>query len=278
MLVTELRDLSRRLSEVAGQAAQTVGDQLRTAFRQAMEVDYKRDNHDLVTRYDRLAEDRIREAILEQVPDSVVVGEERGAEGSGDVRWYVDPIDGTANFVSGFAFFCTSIGAVVDDRVVAGAVFDPIANNLFAADLTGAYCNGEKIISTGTADESHAVLITSYPTARDLDRDGPVSLERLGELIDTYSSLRRPGSAALTLSHVAAGWVDAAFGTTVNPWDVSAGILLVEQAGGLYRPLGADQATPAWAAPAYVASTGSLEPKVLDRIVTAFEQGLPPQG
>jgi hypothetical protein len=102
-----------------------------------MEVDYKRDNHDLVTRYDRLAEDRIREAILERVPDSVIVGEERGTEGSGDIRWYVDPIDGTANFVSGFAYFCTSIGAVVDDQLVAGAVLDPIANNLFTADLTG---------------------------------------------------------------------------------------------------------------------------------------------
>ncbi|WP_166355638.1 inositol monophosphatase family protein [Phytoactinopolyspora limicola] len=264
--MSELRDLSQHLSDVAGQAAQAVAGQLRTAFRQEMEVDYKRDNHDLVTKYDRLAEDRIREVLLASVPDSVVVGEERGAEGDGDIRWYVDPIDGTANFVSGFAFFCTSIGAVVGNEIVAGAVLDPMADHLFTADLAGAYLNGARLNSGGVSDEAHALLISAYPTARDLDRDGPVALERLGELIDTYSSVRRPGSAALTLSHVAAGWVDAAFGTAVNPWDVAAGILLVRRAGGSYRPLGAAADTPVWAAPAYMASTRALEPKVLDRI------------
>jgi len=253
------------LVAVAAEAANAVADDLRAAFRSGMQVDFKRDLHDPVTEHDRRAEQRIREVILARVPDSTIVGEEAGSSGSGRVHWYVDPIDGTANFAGGLAFFCTSIGAVVDGRVVAGAVNDPMARNLFTATEAGAWCNGEPIRARGAASESAALLVTSYPTTRALASDRAASLDQFGRLVSAFRTVRRIGSAALTLAHTAAGWIDVAFGVGINAWDVSAGSLLVRSAGGNYRPLwmGDQQEGPAFAAPGYLAAAPEMELDVL---------------
>lgn len=262
-----MTDLAARLATVAGEAASAVADDLRAAFRSGVDVAYKRDAHDPVTVHDRRAEERIREHILAAVPDSTIVGEEGGVDGDGAIHWYVDPIDGTANFAHGVAFFCTSIGAVVDGRPIAGAVLDPIAGHLFTATVDGAYFNGVPLTSVGAARESHALLLTSYPSARELDRDGAAAAGRLARLIDAYGTVRRIGSAALTLSYVAASWADAAFGTSVNGWDICAGQLLVAAAGGHYRPFVPGGGEPGWDAPGYLAQTSTLRAVVLDKVV-----------
>src|SRR5687768_3391549 len=160
---------SQQLSATAAEATRLVADDLRAAFRAGMDVEFKRDKHDPVTVHDRRAEETISALLTQRFPGSSVVGEEDGAhEGSGDVTWYVDPIDGTANFARGLAFFCTSIGAVLDGRVVAGAVLDPMTGHLFTADLSGAWLNGEPLRSGGAKQEAEALLLTSYPAARDL--------------------------------------------------------------------------------------------------------------
>jgi myo-inositol-1(or 4)-monophosphatase len=154
------------------------------------------------------------------------------------VKWYVDPIDGTSNFARGIAFWCVSIGAILDDAIVAGAILDPAGGNLFSADLEGAWLNGRPLSSSAAADERKATLITAYPTARDLRVDGErEALGRYARLVTTFSSLRRTGSAALSIAHVAAGWADASAGFNVNPWDVTAAIALLRRAGGTYRAL-----------------------------------------
>lgn len=229
---------SAQLRALAIEAAQLVGEPLAAAFRSEMAVDYKVDLHDVVTKHDRQAEQAIRGHILERWPDSAVLGEEHGASGKGRVQWYVDPIDGTSNFARGIAFWCISIGATVDDEVVAGAILDPVAGNLFSADLGGAWLNGNPIRSAAIADETKATLITGYPVSRDFRLDGRErALANFATLAETFSTLRRPGSAALSIAHVAAGWADAACGFGVNPWDVTAAVLLLRQAGGTYRAL-----------------------------------------
>jgi myo-inositol-1(or 4)-monophosphatase len=269
----ELLELSARLTEVAADAARAVADDLRTAFRGGVDISYKRDAHDPVTVHDRAAEEKIRASITKAVPDSTIVGEEAGAAGTGGVHWYVDPIDGTANFARGLAFFCTSIGAVVDGRIVAGAVLDPIAGHLFTADLTGSRLNGQPIASRGAADETHALLITGYPNAGEIDRAGEAALRRFQRLVTAYGTVRRPGSAALSLAHVAAGWSDAAMGTSVNGWDVCAAQLLVTSAGGDYRSFTRDGSAPAWDSPCYVAHTAGLRPTVLESVVADLSGG-----
>ncbi|KAB8185165.1 inositol monophosphatase [Nonomuraea phyllanthi] len=246
---------SRELAAIAAEAAGAVGDRLRGAFRSRPEVRTKRDFHDPVTEHDKAAEEEIREVLDRRSPGSVVVGEEGGTRGSGDVSWYVDPIDGTANFAAGLPFFCTSIAAAVDGEVVAGVVYDPVRDDRFIAWLGGAECNGEPLRSTGARTDREAMLLSSYPTPRDLAAEGDQALHRYARMVNAFASTRRPGSAALKLAHVAAGWSDVAYGTYVSAWDVAAGSLLVTRAGGVYIPLSGSVFTPG----GYLACVGGFD-------------------
>lgn len=228
---------SQKLRAVAEGAARSVRDQLRAAFRGEMSVAHKRDARDVVTEHDKAAERTISDYIFAHEPDSRLLGEEGGAVGDGRVAWFVDPIDGTSNFVDGIAFWCVSVAAAVEGEVVAGAILDPMADDMFSADLTGAWLNGAPLRSRAAGTEVEATLITGYPNARQLASHGQAALDDFAELVAAFRAVRRPGSAALTLAHVAAGWADAAAGFNVNPWDVSAAELIVTQAGGTYLPL-----------------------------------------
>ena len=272
-LVDHARSAALRI--VAEEAARKVRAPLLAAFRSVMDVDYKVDLHDLVTVHDKQSEQTIRELIFERVPDSTFMGEEGGSVGNGPVCWYVDPIDGTSNFARGIAFWCVSIGAVIDGEIVAGVVYDPVADNMFAADTSGVWLNGEPLRSSAIAEEARATLITGYPVARDFRLDGKAeALEHFGLLAETFSTLRRPGSAALSLAHVAAGWTDAAAGFGVNPWDVTAGVLIVRQAGGTYRALTLGKVAPDapdFFCPGYVATGEGASYPTLDGVADAID-------
>lgn len=256
--MNEIDRLSVELREAATEAALAVAPDLVAAFRGAMDVDFKRDEHDPVTVHDRRAEERIRELLLKRMPDSTVVGEEGGRQdGGGRIAWYVDPIDGTANFARGLAFFCTSIGAAVDGVPVAGAIVDPVAGHVFTADATGARLGDRPLRSSGVREESRGLLITSFPNTRELAWNDPQTLPRFGELVARYGTVRRTGSAALTLAHVSAGWCDAALGTSVNAWDVCAAQVLVRGSGATYQAFAGDGS---WDQPAYLAYSADLRP------------------
>ena len=222
------------LLDTAVEAARAVGPRLREAFRSRPEVATKRDFHDPVTEHDKAAEETIRAVIEKRVPGSAIVGEEIGETGSGDLVWYVDPIDGTANFAAGLPFFCVSIAAAVGGELVAGVVYDPVRGDEFTATTEGAWCGGKPIRSAGAARDREAMLLCSYPSPLDLEADGEEGLRRYGRLVEAFAAVRRPGSAALSLAHVAAGWADVTSATRAQSWDVAAGALLVRQAGGVY--------------------------------------------
>jgi myo-inositol-1(or 4)-monophosphatase len=268
---------SRELAGIAELAARATAGRLREAFRSRPHVMAKRDFHDPVTEHDRAAEETIREILGAHCPGSAVIGEEGGLRGTedGGVRWYVDPIDGTANFAAGLPFFCTSIAAVAGDRVVAGVVYDPVRDDMFTATLDGAVCNGEPLHSTGASGDRTGVIVTGYPNARELRRSGDRALRRYAGLVESFATVRRPGSAALSLAHVAGGWADAAYGTSVNAWDVAAALLIVRQAGGTYLPLGGEPGGHDWDAPGYVACVGGFD---LAGSVLAEAAGLPVVG
>jgi myo-inositol-1(or 4)-monophosphatase len=269
-------DRSRRLMELAKSAALAVREPLLDAFRSGMAVDYKVDLHDVVTVHDKRAEATIRSFILEREPNSAIMGEEGGQIGAGDIQWYVDPIDGTSNFARGLAFWCVSVAAVIDGVVVAGAIYDPVADLMFSADLEVAYLNGERIQSQAVPDESKATLITGYPVSRDFRFDGKsAALANLGVLIETFSTLRRPGSAALSIAHVAAGWADAATGFGVNAWDVAAATLILKNAGGTYEPLTLGKVSPGsldFLCPGYIATGQGANYPVLEGVARSISE------
>ena len=130
---------SRALRLTAIAAAKSVAPQLKDAFRSDMDIEFKKDRRDIVTAHDKAAEFAICAHLSAAVPDSSFVGEESGVHGAGGIQWFIDPIDGTANFARGLPSWCISIGAVYEDQIVAGAIVDPMGGNVFSADLMGAY-------------------------------------------------------------------------------------------------------------------------------------------
>lgn len=234
--VDELRD-------TATAAVSAVGEQLSSGFRSPMRVDSKYDARDLVTEHDTAAELVIRELIGRRWPEATIVGEELGGTPDTELVWYIDPIDGTSAFVQGLAFFSVSVAAVVNGEPAAAAVYDPIADELFSADDEGAYLNGRRLPSLPERNEQESDLITGFPNARNLDENRGECLDLFGSLVETYRSVRRISSAALSLAYVAAGRADAVLGANVRPWDIAAGSLLVRRAGGKYRGWDADGPT-----------------------------------
>ncbi len=242
------------LADIAERAARSVSDYLISAFRSPGNVKYKADFHDVVTVHDAEAQRRIVEVILTEAPDSLIVGEESAElisvdgtvreAGDDDVLWYVDPIDGTSNFAVGFDHWCVSIAAARRGEVIAAVIYQPTTGILYRADDTGAYRNGEHM-RVSHASVEQGVFSTSYPSARRGDKAAALGFLRL---VRETRSVRRPGSTALSLAEVAAGHFLATFNKATNPWDVAAGILLVQRAGGIY--LGFDDADNPSALPA----------------------------
>lgn len=246
--------LAEQLRSIAEAAARGVGPMLRGAFRAGAEAMEKKNAHDLVTEFDRASEAALSEHLFAAWPDSRILGEEGGHRGTGRIEWIVDPIDGTSNFAHGIAFFCVSIAAALDGELLAGVVYDPIAELMFSANAEGAWLNGEPLSPPERTDETRSSLMTDYPSAEAIALDGPAAVEAFGVLVTRYATVRRTVSGALALAHVAAGWTDVTFGFDTNPWDVAAGILLVRRSGGTYVPYRYDdEDRPAHDAPVYLA-------------------------
>jgi myo-inositol-1(or 4)-monophosphatase len=173
----------------------------------------------------------IVESLRRAFPNHGIVGEEGSrSQSAGGYLWYVDPLDGTTNFAHGFPVFCVSLGLVRNNEVIAGVVFDPTRNELFAAERgSGATLNGVRIHVSRIATLGESLLGTGFPSKK---RHLNPNIHFYHQLTLKSHGLRRPGAAALDLSCVASGRYDGYWEFNLNPWDTSAGVLLVEEAGG----------------------------------------------
>jgi myo-inositol-1(or 4)-monophosphatase len=189
--------------------------------------------NDFVTIADRQAEEAVVGLIRERFPDHSIMAEESSpSTGPSAYRWYIDPLDGTTNFIHGYPLFSVSVGLADAQGMRAAAVFDPLRNEMFtAARGRGAFLNGEPIRVSAAEKLSQALLVTGFPF-RSLDRLDAF-LASFRSFILGASGIRRDGSAALDLAYVACGRYDGFWEMSLSPWDVAAGSLLVREAGGV---------------------------------------------
>ena len=196
--------------------------------------------NDFVTDIDRVAERRIIDTIRRSHPDHAFLAEESGAHGRSDFEWIIDPLDGTANFIHGFPHLAVSIGVRHRGRIEHGVVFDPLRQELFTASRgSGAQLNERRIRA---ASKSHlkGALLGGGLVSREIGRLEPY-LATLKALMSGSALVRRSGSAALDLAYVAAGRLDGFWQLGLSPWDIAAGTLLVQEAGGIVtEPSGGD--------------------------------------
>lgn len=215
----------------AGAAARSVGSLLRRHAGRPSRVGTKQHRVDLVTNLDREAERVIRGRLRRAFPAVGFLGEEHGARGGAGARWIVDPIDGTMNFVHGVPMFAVSIGLEVGGRLAAGVIYDPMREELFTAIRgRGARLNGRRIRVSPTPALSDSLLATGFNAA--FRRNHQPYLRWFTILESRSHAVRRMGSTAICLAYVAAGRLDGFYERDLKAWDVAAGLLLVEEAGG----------------------------------------------
>jgi myo-inositol-1(or 4)-monophosphatase len=186
---------------------------------------------DLVTEFDRRSEVHVLREIAARFPDHAVLAEESGAHPGSRVRWLVDPLDGTTNYAHNYPFFCVSIAAEADGARLAGAVYDPVRDEMFAAARgDGATLNGVPVRVSGVERVEDALIVTGFPY--DVREHPERSLPAFGAFLARAQGIRRDGSAALNLAYVACGRFDGFWEGHLAPWDLAAGTLLVAEAGG----------------------------------------------
>lgn len=224
---------------VAVRAARKAGDMIVRAFdaREGMNVRQKSDR-DYVTEVDQRAEAMIVREISRHYPDHGIVAEEqeKRINPKADVQWYVDPLDGTTNFIHGYPHFSISIAAWKDGKPLLAVVHDPVRNETFEAkNGGGAFLNRRRLRVSSEKRLSHASFASGLPS---YDRQSlDVFQKRMAACMPAVDTYRRGGSAALDLAYVAAGRLDAYWEANLKPWDIAAGILLVQEAGGLVSAL-----------------------------------------
>lgn len=220
------------LRDIAVTTGRAAGEILRRGFGTSFSVTSKEGRHNLVTEYDVACENFIVDTLRSRLPESTFIGEEGGTtSGSGPVSWVIDPLDGTVNFAHGIPIFCVSIAAVVDSDIVAGCIYHPLLDELFAAAKgEGATLNGQRLSVSSTSELGSSLLVTGFPYNI---MDNPLRcIEQFSGIVGRGIPVRRLGSAALDLAYVAAGRFDGFWEVELHPWDMAAGVLLVQEAGG----------------------------------------------
>ena len=220
------------LLELAVTASRAAGVLLRERFRAPRTgVDTKSSLTDMVTDADRAAEALIKEGIHSERPDDAILGEETGeARGSSGLRWVVDPLDGTTNFLFGIPHWAVSIACEDADGAFVGVVYDPLRDELFSATRgDGAMLNGSPIEVSDTADVSRALVGTGFSY---LAEERAAAAALLPTILPRVRDVRRAGAASLDFAWVGAGRLDGFYESGLAPWDAAAGTLIVREAGG----------------------------------------------
>lgn len=222
------------LLDIAQKAALEAGEMLKDGFGTSFRIDNKEGRHNLVTEYDHKAEELIINRIKSAFPNHIFLAEESGATGAPaeTVRWIIDPLDGTVNFAHSIPIFCVSIGAEQAGELLCGVIYAPMTGELFTGTKGGgAYLNGQQLSVSKTEKLDDSILVTGFPYNA---WENPLHcIDHFSRFVRMGLPVRRLGSAAIDLAYLAAGRFDGYWEVSLNSWDVAAGKLLLQEAGGV---------------------------------------------
>lgn len=212
--------------------AKEAGEVVREGFSQNISIEYKTDASNLVTNVDKASEKVITDFIKKEFPTHSIIAEESGnKENSSDYTWVIDPIDGTTNFAHKLPIFGVSIGIQKNGENIIGVIYDVMRDALYSTEKgSGAFKNEEKISVSNNSNLEKSVLVTGFAYNREDEYKEAVKI--FGSFLTKTRAVRRLGSAAIDFCFVASGVFDGFWEANLSPWDVCAGILLVEEAGG----------------------------------------------
>ncbi len=262
--MTEGDELARVL-ELAQRAAREAGDIQRERYETELTIETKSSSIDLVTEVDRACEAAIVSAIERERPGDAILAEEGGGSDRPGARWrwVIDPLDGTTNYAHGYPRFCVSIGVECEGQRCVGVVYDPLLDELYHATRGGGAWLGSRALQVSRqAELGLALVATGF--AYDVQRDSSDNAARFARVLKAARGIRRDGSAALDLCYVAAGRLDAYWEFKLHPWDVAAGILIVEEAGGRASDAVGEPAPASGAS--VVATNGLLHEQIVERL------------
>lgn len=216
--------------ETATDIAREAGSLLAHFYERRIGFELKGD-FDLVTEADRQSEALVVERLKSHFPSHAVLGEEGGLREAGtEYRWYVDPLDGTTNFAHGFPMFNVTLGLERKGEMICGVVFDPVRQEMFAAERGGgAFLNGRRIQVSKAGRIEEALLATGFPSRK---RHENINVHFFHQAAMQTHGVRRAGAAALDLAYVSCGRLDGFWEFGLNPWDMAGGLVIIEEAGG----------------------------------------------
>jgi len=227
---------------IAVKAARRAGSIIERAAVSGVPLDVRAKRvNDFVTQIDRAAEEAVIDVVHRSYPDHAILAEESGATkgAAAEYCWIIDPLDGTTNFIHGFPQYCVSIAVQHAGKPAHAVVYDPTKNELFTASRgRGAFLNERRIRVSRCRRLEDALVGTGFPF-RELGRLDPY-MKQLGRMMGSCAGVRRAGAAALDLAYVAAARLDAFWEMGLSPWDMAAGALLIQEAGGLVGDFSGD--------------------------------------
>ncbi len=213
--------------------AREAGEIIREGYGKNFSIEFKTNDSNLVTEIDKKSEELIINFIKKEFKNHSIVAEESGRyDGSSEYRWVIDPLDGTTNFAHGLPIFSVSIGLQKNGETIIGVVYDVMMDNLYQAEIgSGAFLGGKKLKVSDNDNLSRSFLVTGFPY--DLKENTGTILQKFNDLILCSRAVRRLGSAAIDFCYVASGVFEGFWEVSLHPWDLCAGKLLVEEAGGI---------------------------------------------
>lgn len=256
---------SPALLTLAERLAREAGEIQRARYESKLDIQTKSAAIDLVTEVDRECEALIVSGIESERPGDAILAEEGGARerAAADWRWIIDPLDGTVNYAHGFPRFCVSIGIEYRGQRQIAVVYDPLLGECFCAVRgAGAFLGQRQLRVSSAASLGQSLVATGF--AYDVHQSSADNLQQFGQMLKAARGIRRDGSAALDLCYVAAGRLDAYWEFKLHPWDVAAGSLIVEEAGGRVSDTSGGPAPASGAE--VVASNSAIHDEVLARL------------